>query len=190
MFLVAAFLVGALGRNWDPFNLQGDPYEEVGPTVIEGVRSMAKLASVEMVESTTIEKGNDFGWLNWAREDKIFMFAVARIGAGVDLARMSPGSFEVDTVTGEVSVRLPEAEIIYVSLDSDATTVYSRDTGLFTSGDPQLESDARQAAETILQEQALKAGILNLADENAKTAIAELLQGLGYTRVVFVSDLN
>ena len=40
-----------------------------------------------MVEYTTIEKGNDFGWLNWARGDRIFLFAVARIGAGVEAGR-------------------------------------------------------------------------------------------------------
>lgn len=179
--VLAAFLIGVVGRNWNPF--ASTPFERIGPTVIESVRDLSTLVTVEMVETTTVEKGNDAGWLNWARGDRIFMFAVARIGAGVDLEKVYEASFDVDEETGAVRVRLPEPEIVYIALDNDATQVYDRDTGIFTKGDPRLETEARQAAETILLQQAIDQGIMERAADNAALALTEFLQGLGYTSV-------
>lgn len=180
------FLVSNL-MNWGPFKgISGEPYTQVGPSVVESVRDVAQLTTVEMVEYTTVEKGNDFGWLNWARGDRIFLFAVARIGGGIDMDLMSTESFRVDEDTGKVTVELPPAQIIYIEVDTDATQVYDRDTGLFTKGDTQLESEARQVAEEILVNAALEHGILEEARANAETTIETFLNGLGYTDVVFV----
>lgn len=189
VLIAGAYFVGGAAGSWNPFGSGGaTPYTDVGPAVIESVQSMARLTTVEMVEYTTIEKGNDHGWLNWAREDRIMMLAVARIGAGVDLEQLSPGAFDVDVETGAVTVSLPPAQIMYVALDNRATQVFDRDTGLFTSGDPQLESDARQVAEQVLRDAALGHGILDDAAEHARVAITELLTGLGYVEVFFADS--
>lgn len=176
------FIISSVG-GWSPFG--GDEYTQVGPTVVDSVRDVAKLTTVEMVEYTTVEKGNDFGWLNWARGDRIFLFAVARIGAGVDMDRVTTDNFEVNEDSGRVTVTLPEPEIIFVEVDSEATQVYDRDTGLFTKGDAQLESDARAVAEEVLVNAALEHGILEKARDNAEITIGNFLRGVGYTEVVF-----
>ena len=75
-------------------------------------------------------------------------------------------------------------------MDNDATQVYDRDTGFLTSGDPRLESDARAAAEDVLVQAALDHGILQIAEDNAETALREFLRGLGYERVIFERVLN
>jgi hypothetical protein len=84
-------------------------------------------------------------------------------------------------------VQLPPAEVLFVEVDSEATQVYDRDTGLFTKGDSQLESDARQVAEEVLVNAALEHGILEKAQSNAEITIANFLRGVGYTDVTFVS---
>lgn len=188
--VIAAILIAGLlfvGLNlagWSPFG--GDPYTQVGPTVVDSVRDVAKLTTVEMVEYTTVEKGNDFGWLNWARGDRIFLFAVARIGAGVDMEQVTTLNFEVDQESGRVTVQLPPPEIMFVEVDSEATRVYDRDTGLLTRGDAQLESDARAVAEEVLLNAAIEHGILERAGTNAKATISSFLMGVGYTEVIFV----
>ncbi len=179
----AIFLVTSL-VGWTPFG--GESFTQVGPTVVESVRDVAKLTTVEMVEYTTVEKGNDYGWLNWARGDRIFLFAVARIGAGVDMERVTTLNFEVAEDTGRVTVELPPAEIFFVEVDSEATQVYDRDTGLLTRGDAQLESDARQIAEEVLLNAAIEHGILDRAARNARETITSLLTGVGYAEVIFV----
>jgi len=191
VLIAGAFFVGGMAGDWSPFGSGGgEPYTEVGPAVIDSMQSMAKLTTIEMVEYTTVEKGNDHGWLNWAREDRIMMLAVARIGAGVDLEQLSPGAFDVDLATGVVTVHLPPAELTYVALDNTATQVFDRETGVFTSGDPQLETDARQVAELLLSEAALNHGILDEAEAHARVVITELLTGLGYSEVQFADPLQ
>ena len=188
VLVAGVFFIVANIANWGPFKgLGGEPYTQVGPSVVESVREVAQLTTVEMVEYTTVEKGNDYGWLNWARGDRIFLFAVARIGGGIDLDLMTRESFAVDEENGSVTVELPPAEIIFIEVDTDATQVYDRDTGLFTKGDTQLETEARQVAEEILVGAALEHGILEKARDNAETTIERFLMGLGYTEVVFVT---
>jgi hypothetical protein len=188
VLIAGIFFAGANLGDWGPFKgLSGEPFTQVGPTVVESVRDVAKLTTVEMVEYTTVEKGNDFGWLNWARGDRIFLFAVARIGGGVDMELVTTSNFEVNEDTGSVAVHLPPAEIVFVEVDGEATQVYDRDTGLFTKGDSQLESDARQVAEEVLVRAALEHGILEKARANAEATIGGFLMGVGYTDVTFVA---
>ena len=183
VLIAGVFFIVANVAGWGPFG--GEKYTQVGPTVVDSVRNVAKLTTVEMVEYTTVEKGNDFGWLNWARGDRIFLFAVARIGAGVDMEAVTTENFEVDQTSGTVTVRLPAPEIIFVEVDNEATRVYDRDTGLFTKGDLHLESDARQIAQQVLVNSAMEHGIMDKAQENAKITIENFLRGVGYTEVLF-----
>lgn len=188
VLIAGVFFIGSNLIGWGPFRgISGDPYTQVGPSVVQSVRDVAKLTTVEMVEYTTVEKGNDFGWLNWARGDRIFLFAVARIGGGVDMDRITTSNFEVDEESGSVTVQLPPAEITFVEVDSEATQVYDRDTGLLTRGDAQLESDARQVAEEVLVNAALEHGILDRAQANAEATITSFLTGVGYTDVIFLA---
>ncbi|HUO45537.1 MAG TPA: DUF4230 domain-containing protein [Acidimicrobiia bacterium] len=163
--------------------LAPEPYENIGPTVVQSIRSLANLTTVEYVEYTVVEKGTDSGILAWARGDSLTLLAVARIGAGIDLSEIDVDSFEVDQETGVVSVEIPPADIQYIAVDNDATQVIDRSTGLFTRGDPRLETDARQVAETVLLQQAESAGILTQAEENAIDVLTNFLLGLGYSQV-------
>lgn len=155
----------------------------VGPVTISALRELAQLTTFEMVEYTVIEKSDDRGWLNWATGDSVSMFVVARIGAGVDLSALTPEMVDSDPETLTATVRLPAPEISYVDVDEEQTTVYDRDTGIFTSGNPQLESSARLAAEEVLVQAALDAGLLERAGNEAQVVITTFLESLGYADV-------
>ncbi|HEY7564035.1 MAG TPA: DUF4230 domain-containing protein [Acidimicrobiia bacterium] len=163
--------------------LAPEPFENVGPTVVRSIRSLANLTTVEFVEYTVVEKGTHSGILNWATGDSLTLLAVARIGAGVDLSNLDADSFRVNETTGVVTVRLPAAQIQYVAVDNEATQVLDRSTGIFTKGDPRLETDARQVAEDVLVEQAELSGIIEQAEESAIEVLTNFLLGLGYTDV-------
>ncbi|NND02498.1 MAG: DUF4230 domain-containing protein [Acidimicrobiia bacterium] len=184
VLILGAFFIGSAVSGFSLFG-GGEEYTDISQTVVEQVRNVAELTTVEVIESTTIEKGNDFGWLNWARGDRIFMFVVVEIGAGIDFEDFYTGSFDVDKETGTVTVAMPPAEITYVAVDNEQTQVIDRSTGVLTGGDAQLEGDARQVAEQVLVENAIKAGILEKAETNARTVIEGLLLELGYSRVIF-----
>jgi hypothetical protein len=159
------------------------PYLEVGPAIVQSVRDMASLTTVEVVEYTIVEKGTDEGWLDWARGDSLRMIAVAEIGAGVDLMGISTASFDVSDA-GVVEITIPRAEIQYVDVDNEATQILDRDLGICATGDPQLESEARRVAETVLLDGAIEKGILDTADENAITVLTNFFTSLGYSDVV------
>lgn len=167
--------------------LEPEPYEEIGPVVVTSIRDLASLTTVEFVEYTIVEKGTDSSWLDWARGDSLRLFAVANIGAGVDLSQVTIRDVSVDEA-GVVEITIPAAEIQYVAVDNDATQILERDVGLLTKGDPRLETDARQVAEEVLVQSALEAGILQKAEDNARTVLTDFLLSLGYQDVVVEFD--
>jgi plasmid stability protein len=85
---------------------------------------------------------------------------------------------------GVVEITVPAAEIQYVSVDNEATQILDRETGLFTKGDPRLETDARQVAEEVLVQAAVDEGVLAEAEDNARQILTDFLLGLGYRDVV------
>lgn len=159
-----------------------EPYEEIGPVTITAIRDLAQLTTVETVQYTIVEKGTDEGWLAWARGDSLRMFAVARIGAGVDLGQLTVRDVNVEE-DGVVTIQVPAAAIQYVDPDEDATQVLERDVGIFTSGDPGLESDVRRVADEVLVENAIESGILDQAEDNARSVLTDFLLSVGYTDV-------
>lgn len=167
--------------------LEPEPYEEIGPVVVTSIRDLATLTTVEVVEYTIVEKGTDSSWLDWARGDSLRLFAVANIGAGVDLSQVTIRDVSVDQ-SGVVEITIPAAEIQYVAVDNDATQILERDVGLLTKGDPRLETDARQVAEEVLVQSALESGILDKAEDNARNVLTDFLLSLGYQDVVVEFD--
>ena len=185
------FLYAGLGRVVDAIPTVDDfaaavapePFLEISPAIVTSVQEMAQLTTVEMTEYTIVEKGTDQGWLQWARGDTVRLMAVADIGAGVDLATVGISDISVSEQV-VVEVNAPNAEIHYVAVDHEATQILEREKGLFTKGDPQLESEAREIAETILVDSALQSGILTKAESSARIALTNLLMGLGYSDVI------
>ena len=167
--------------------LEPEPYEEIGPVVVTSIRDLANLTTVEVVEYTIVEKGTDSSWLDWARGDSLRLFAVANIGAGVDLSQVTIRDVSVDQ-SGVVEITIPAAEIQYVAVDNDATQILERDVGLLTKGDPRLETDARQVAEEVLVQSALESGILDRAETNAQNVLTDFLLSLGYQDVIVEFD--
>jgi hypothetical protein len=160
----------------------------VGPVTVMSIRELAQLTTYEMIEFTVVEKSDDRGWLNWATGDRVSMFVVARIGAGVDLRAMTADSIESDPATGVAVIRIPPAHISYVEVDEEQTTVYDRDTGIFTKGNPNLEQSARIAAQEVLVAAALSRGLLENAEKEAQFVIRTFVESLGYTDVRVLVD--
>jgi hypothetical protein len=182
--LVVGVVVGAQAvRGFGLLDFGRGEFTDAGPTVVQGIRDLSSLTTVEVIEATTIERGHDAGFLDFLRGERVALLAVARIGAGVDLSQLGEDDVDVDPDVRRVTIVLPPPEITFVALDNDATRVYDRDLGLLTRGDPQLESEARRAAEDVLRRGALDAGILDEAERSARTAVASFLRSLGFEDV-------
>lgn len=159
-----------------------------GAVIVESVRSLSELSTVEVVQSTTVEKGEDRGWLDWAAGDRIFLFAVAGISAGVDLSELEEGDVTIDDEGDAIAIRLPAPKVTSIEVDNDQTRVYDRDTGVFAQGDPNLERSARLAAEELMVDAALEDGLLDKAERETEVALTQFLRATGYDDVEITFD--
>jgi Protein of unknown function (DUF4230) len=152
------------------------------PTVVRQIQQLRRLETVSYTMDKIIAGGHENAYLpKFLAGDRLLLVVHGEVVGGIDLAGLLSGDV---TISGsKVSIKLPEAEIFGTRLDNAKTKVYSRDTGLFSSPDPNLESEVREVAERQLQESALQNGILKTAAENARGTILSLLQGLGFREI-------
>ncbi len=155
-------------------------------TVILQVRALARLETVQYtIEKVVTAQSGQSGALAPLLGDKLLFVAHGRVLAGVDLSKLGPNDVRVDE-TGAVTIILPAAEVFETVLDNDKSFVYDRTTGLFTQGDPNLETLARQVAEREIRNGALEDGILLRAQTNAESVLTSLLYSLKFTQVTIV----
>jgi hypothetical protein len=152
------------------------------PTVVRQIRALQRVetASYTMDKIISGERENPI-LPNFLAGDRLLLIAHGEVIAGLDLSKLQPGDVQVHGRT--VSIHLPAAEIFTTTIDNAKTRVYSRDTGLFSSPDPNLEGDVRAEAEHQLQAAALQDGILKTAETNAKQTLKSVLTSLGFENV-------
>lgn len=152
------------------------------PTVVRQIQQLQRLETVSYTMDKIIGGQRDNAYLpKFLAGDRILLVVHGEVVAGVNLAAIQPSAV---TVTGHsISLRLPPAEVFSTRIDNAKSRVYSRDTGLFSSPDPNLESEVRQEAERQLQQSAVLDGILKSADQNARSTVTGMLTGLGFSQV-------
>ena len=152
-------------------------------TIVHEVRSLARLETIKFSLEKIITAETRQGFFEWLVGDQLIFVAHGEVIAGIDLNKLDPEDLEV---RGDVLyVRLPEAEIFVTALDNEQSYVFDRDTGIFTHGEVNLETEARRAAEREIEKSALEDGILEIADQNAKNFLERLFRDLGYPEVIF-----
>ncbi len=154
------------------------------PTVVRQIQQLQRLETVSFTMDKIISGEHDSPYLpKFLVSDRLLLVVHGEVIGGVDLSKLQ--SADVVVQGQSISLRLPQAQILVTRLDNAQTRVYSRDTGLFSSPDPNLESEVRKEAERQLQEAAMQGDILKTADGNARSTISSLLQGLGFKKVDF-----
>lgn len=154
-------------------------------TIVRQVRTLSRLETIEYSLEKVITAETGQGPFGFLFGDRLLLVAHGRVIAGVDLAKLNPEDVAVST-DGQVTLRLPSTEVFVVTLDNSQTYVYSRDTGILTHGDVALESEARKAAEIAIGQAAIDDGILDQAENNARSLLQTFLGSLGFNQVVIV----
>lgn len=152
-------------------------------TIIHEVRSLARLETIKFSLEKIITAETRQGVFDWLIGDRLIFVAHGEVIAGIDLNKLDQE--DLDVRGGVLYVKLPEAEIFVTALDNEQSYVYDRDTGLFTHGEVNLETEARRVAEREIEKSALEDGILELAAQNAESFLDRLFRDLGYPEVIF-----
>lgn len=151
--------------------------------IVTKVRALNRLESASMEVMHVSTTTQTFKYVPDAVSgDELTFLAVGQVIAGVDLSRMTDA--DVRIVGKHIYVAVPPPEILVTKIDNARSRVLRRDTGVLRRSDPQLEGRARLRAEGEVRNEALRKGILNLAQQNAAARIAELLHRAGYDDVV------
>ena len=156
-----------------------------GPVVVEGVQDLNRLATVRWRESVIVTRESGGTELErFLAGEKVLLVATGDVEAGVDLASLGHDDVRVNGET--VTIRLPEPEILSVSLDEQKTGVYDRDFGpLNLRPDDDLVEQARTAAVDRIEQAARDEDILDQAEQNAEDSIRAFVTTLGFEEVRF-----
>jgi Protein of unknown function (DUF4230) len=153
-------------------------------TIINQVQALARLETIRYTVEKVITAETNQGVLAPLFGDRLLFVAHGYVIAGIDMGKIQPGDLWLDG--NLLNVRLPATEILVSTLDNDKSYVYDRQTGLFTQGEPTLETQARQVAEQEIRKSALADGILNQAELNAQTTLRWFFESLGDKQINFV----
>ena len=152
------------------------------PTVVRQIQQLQRLETVNYTMDKIISGEHASAYLpKFLAGDRLLLVVHGEVIGGVDLGKIQPGDVSVNGKT--ISVRIPAAEVFSTRIDNAKTRVYSRDTGLFTSPDPNLESEVREEAERQLLQAALQDGVLRTAELNAHNTLSSLMKGFGFDQV-------
>jgi len=155
-------------------------------TIIHEVQAVARLETIHYTVEKVITAEINQGLLGPLFGDRLLFVAHGKVIAGIDLAKIESEDMWLE---GEsLQVRLPATEVLETVLDNEKSYVYDRQTGLFTHGDPTLESTARLVAEQEILNAALEDGILEQARINAEVYLEKFLNALGYETVIFLQN--
>jgi len=155
-------------------------------TLVTRVRELNRLetATMRVTNVSTVKQTYDL-IPNALAGDELTLYAAGDVIAGVDLSIMKPDDVHREP-NGTIVVRLPPPQLLVSRIDNRASHVITRRTGVFRRADIGLEGRARQYAEQNIRNEAVRRGILQLAQQNAEGRVAELLHTLGAGRVRFV----
>jgi len=154
------------------------------PTVVDRIQKLQRLETVVYTMDKIVTGEKDSSILpNFLVGDRLLLLVHGEVIAGIDFQSLKPGDVQLNGKRARV--RLPQAQVLVTKLDSGKTRVYSRQTGLLVPTDPNLESQVRQEAEADLRRSALADGILQKAQENGRSTITSLMQGMGFQEVEF-----
>lgn len=153
--------------------------------VVTEVQELARLETARMrvVHMSTIRQSYKY-IPDALAGDELTLVAEGEVIAGIDLREVTRDDVWLGE-DGVLTIRLPEARILVSRLDNRKTRVVSRDTGALRKGDVDLESRARENAERGVRNEALRKGILDLAEENAEARLADFLMTLGARQIRF-----
>lgn len=185
-FIVGVLVTAALSTvvAWLLFFQSGIRIDLSRPAVVQRIQRLQRLETVVYSMEKVVTGSQDNKFLpRVLAGDRILLIVHGEVTAGIDLGRMDESKIKI-THGAEIEIVMPEAEIFSTRLDNELTRVYSRETGLFTAPDPNLESEVRREAERQLRQSAIDGGILKTADENGRTTLSGLLSGLGFETVI------
>lgn len=156
-------------------------------TVIAQLRLISKLETAEVTITKTLSANTELSdrleWYDFDNyindilfHDSMTFSLTGKVVAGIDLEKIQEWDIKRH-LDGTISIKLPEAEILYVTIDENA--IPQRQlwllAGWWNAG---METEIRNHAKKEMEEDAIKAWILDAANEKAYSSLQSLLHNI------------
>ncbi len=155
-------------------------------TIIQQVQTLSDLVTVkyvmQKVEFVDSPPGSTLGQFVQG-DSKVMLLAQGIVKAGIDLKKIAPDDVAISGKA--LTITLPKPEITDAYLDDSQTKVIERTTGFLRSLDKDLEQTTRQYAVDDIRRAAQESGILNDANDRARTELRTFFQQAGFDPVEF-----
>jgi hypothetical protein len=159
-------------------------------SVVESIQKLATLASAQAHSKTIVSKEDNklFGlsipWDFPGSKRTLFLVVPGEVTAGVDLKNLTKNDITLDTNTKAIHITLPQATIVQASIDSKNIIPFSNE-GMFRS-EPNGKEWFKQEdlAKQKMTNEAMKSGLLKIAEDNARIALQDFFKNLNYTVTV------
>lgn len=165
---------------------QPTPVVDARAVIVKQVRQVSELTTALYGLQTVTDASKDrtLGPFTIGRT-KLLYVAYGEVRAGVDLAELTPE--DVQVISDTVIITLPPPRLLDKKIDVERSYVYDYQESFFAPPSPELQSWAEQYALVKIVEAACEQGVLETANEKAKTAVETLLELGGYRSVTVVT---
>jgi hypothetical protein len=164
----------------------GGPRVENTATIIQQVQTLSDLVTVkyvmQKVEFVDSPPGSTLGMFVQG-DNKVWLLAQGVVKAGIDLKKITADDVAISRKS--LTIKLPKPQITDAYLDDTQTKVIERKTGFLRSLDKDLEQTTRQYAVDDIRRAAREGGILNDANDRARTELRTFFQLAGFETVEF-----
>lgn len=155
---------------------------------IQQIRNLNRLEtqnfSVERVVEASIQRGNV---LDLLLGERLLLIASGNVVAGVDLSKLKADDVTISDDGESISITLPPSEIFMATLDNSRTRVYDKQTGIGTrlmgGENKDLETQARQNAESEILKAACEGGVMQKSADQGRSSMEQFLRVLGFSHV-------
>ena len=156
-------------------------------TVIAQLRHISKLEAAEVTITKTLSANTELSdrleWYDFDNyindvlfHDSMTFSLTGKVVAGIDLEKIQEWDIKRH-LDWSISIKLPEAEILYVTIDENA--IPQRQLWLLAGWwNVGMETEIRNHAKEEMKEDAIKAWILDAANEKAYSSLQSLLHNI------------
>jgi hypothetical protein len=177
---IGAYFYWQVTQPKDPYYINLDQ-----AAVVKEMRELSRLETATFTLEKIVEAGKTTTTGTKLEEflvgDKLLLIANGQVIAGFNLENMAEEDIKIEG--SSIEIDLPPPQILVSKLDNEKTKVYDRDTGVFTKGDQDLESEARKNAEISIRQAACEADILEQAKNNGNKQVTALLKAFGFESI-------
>lgn len=172
--IVLCVLVGAAGFLGGRYAAASEKAPQLSAVVLESrLAEISELASVTYTYTNMaqFENSSDFYGVTIPFTTKKFILTYdGTIKAGIDLTQV-----QIDVSGNDVTVVLPEAEILSHEIDEESVEIFDEKTSIFNPFTVEDFTAFQAEQKQVMTEKALQRGLLEEAGEKAKNSVRLLL---------------